>query len=406
VTAPRDIVVARTEADVAEAVVAALDDKSPFEIVSGGGKRDFGRPVSAERILNVSALNGIIKYEPEELVLTARAATPLKQVKAALSEKKQMLGFEPADWSTLFGGERQCATLAGTVATNACGSRRIKAGAVRDHVIGCRFVNGSGEAIKAGGGVIKNVTGFDIPKLMCGASGTLGVLTEITVRVVPLPSRTASLAIKEPSAESGLRALRRAAALPVDATGLAFLPEPALNASDAARAASLAGEAGVGLIRIEGAADALQEKLAILRDAFASADTVTLEDDATAQFFEEIGTGAVFSSYGTDVWRLCVPSSAAHEALEMSGGIFWYADWAGGLLWLALDGNEETADRLRTTTARLGGHATLMRADEEVRARLDVFEPEPPVRASLTRMVKAAFDPHRLLNPGRMFEDV
>jgi glycolate oxidase FAD binding subunit len=404
VTAAPDIVVAHTEVEVVEAVAAALDDKSPFEIVSGGGKRDFGRPVSAERILDVSALKGIVKYEPEELVLTARAATPLKEIEAALAEKNQMLGFEPADWGALFGGERERATLAGTVATNACGPRRVKAGAVRDHVIGCRFVNGSGEAIKAGGGVIKNVTGFDIPKLMCGAFGTLGVLTEITVRVVPLPARSASLVIKEPSAESGLRALRRAAALPVDATGLAFLPEPALDASDAARAASLGGETGVALIRIEGAAEALQEKLAILRNAFAAADIVRLDDDMTEQLFREIGTGAVFSGYGTDVWRLCVPSSAAHEALEMSGGVFWYADWAGGLLWLALDGNEDTADRLRGITARLGGHATLVRAEEEVRSRLDVFEPEPPTRASLTRTVKAAFDPHRLFNPGRMFQ--
>ena len=402
-TGTHEILVARTEAEVAQAVAASLDDQSPFEIVSAGGKRDFGRPVSAERILDVSALTGIIKYEPEELVLSARAATPLTDIEGALRERKQMLGFEPADWSALFGGEHGRATMAGTVATNACGSRRVKAGAVRDHVIGCRFINGWGEPIKAGGGVIKNVTGFDLPKLMCGAFGTLGVLTEITVRVVPLPARTATFAIKEPSAEAGLRALRRAAALPVDATGLAFLPEPALGASDAARGVSLASEAGVAFIRIEGAAEALHEKLAILRQAFATADAVTLDDDATAKMFHEIGTGAVFSGYGTDVWRLCVPSSAAHEAVEMSDGIFWYADWAGGLLWLALDGNDETADRLRAITAGLSGHATLMRADEEARARLHVFEPEPPARAGLTRTVKAAFDPHRLFNPERMF---
>ena len=402
-TGTREIVVARSEAEIADAVLGAFDDKSPFEIVSSGGKRDYGRPVSARRILDVGALSGIIKYEPEELVFSARAATPLKDIEAALSEKRQMLGFEPADWSALFGGDHGRATLAGTVATNACGARRVKAGAVRDHVIGCRFVNGSGEAIKAGGNVIKNVTGFDISRLMCGAFGTLGVLTELTLRVVPLPPRTASFALSMSSAEAGLRALRQAAVLPVDPTGLAYLPETVLKASVAARAGTFAGAAGVSVIRLEGAPSALTEKLAILRQTFGGFDAVTLNDGVTASLFREISSGGVFVNRATDIWRLCVPSSAAHEAVERSGAQFWYADWAGGLLWLGLNGDEETATRLRAITARLGGHATLMRASAQARESLHVFEPEPPARAGLTRTVKAAFDPHRLFNPDRMF---
>jgi glycolate oxidase FAD binding subunit len=395
----------RNEAEVVDAVRGAIDDEVPVEIVSGGGKREYGRPVSAERTLNVAALKGIIKYEPEELVLTAGAATPVEEIQAALAHRKQMLGFEPADWTPLFGGAPGRSTLAGTIAINACGARRVKAGAVRDHVIGCRFVNGWGEAVKAGGFVIKNVTGFDIPKLMCGAFGTLGVLTELTLRVVPLPPRVATCAVRCPSPEQGLRALRRAAALPVDATGLAYLPQAALTATETLRATPLAREAGVAFMRLEGAAEALDEKITILRGAFATADMLTLDDEMTARLFAEISTGAIFSGYGTDVWRLCVPSSAAHEALEESGASFWYADWAGGLLWLALDANDDSANRLRTITARVGGHATLLRADDEARARLDVFEPEAPARAKITRSVKAAFDPLRLFNPGRMYVD-
>jgi len=402
-TGAREIIVARSEAEIADAVLAALDDKSPFEIVSSGSKRDYGRPVSAERILDVGGLTGIIKYEPEELVFSAHAATPLTEIEAALAEKKQMLGFEPADWGALFGGESGRATLAGTVATSACGARRVKAGAVRDHVIGCRFVNGSGEAIKAGGSVIKNVTGFDISRLMCGAFGTLGVLTELTLRVVPLPARTMSFALGTPSAEAGLRALRQAAALPVDPTGLAYLPDAVRRAGTAAGAVPLAGAAGVAVIRLEGAEAALSEKLAILRQTFSGFDTATLDDDLTATLFREIGTGGVFVGRATDIWRVCVPSSAAHEAVERSGARFWYADWAGGLLWLALNGDEDTAKRLRAVTAFLGGHATLMRASAEARESLQVFEPEAPARAGLTRTVKAAFDQHRLFNPGRMF---
>jgi glycolate oxidase FAD binding subunit len=316
-----------------------------------------------------------------------------------------MLGFEPADLSAVFGGDHGRATLAGTVTTNACGARRVKAGAVRDHVIGCRFVNGSGEAIKAGGSVIKNVTGFDISRLMCGAFGTLGVLTELTLRVMPLPARAVSFVLTMSSAEAGLRALRQAAVLPVDPTGLAYLPEAALKASVAARAGSFAGAAGIAVIRLEGAMNALTEKLATLRQTFGGFDTATFNDGVTASLFREISTGGVFVNRTTDIWRLCVPSSAAHEAIERSGAEFWYADWAGGLLWLGLNGDEETATRLRAITSRLGGHATLMRAAPQARESLQVFEPEPRARAGLTRTVKAAFDPHRLFNPDRMFRN-
>ena len=235
------------EAEVADAVREAAEKGTSFEIVSGGTKREFGRPVTADAILDTSALSGILKYEPEELVLTVRAGTPLAEIEAALAEKKQMLGFEPADWGPLFGADAGRATLAGIVATNACGARRVKAGAVRDHTIGCRFVNGKGEAIKAGGHVIKNVTGFDLPKLMCGAFGTLGVLTEITVRVSPLPERVAALVILYCAAETGLGVLRRAARLAVDASGLAYLP---------------AGKDGIALIRVEGTHAAVERNSA------------------------------------------------------------------------------------------------------------------------------------------------
>jgi glycolate oxidase FAD binding subunit len=276
---------------------------------------------------------------------------------------------------------------------------------VRDHVIGCRFVNGTGETIKAGGNVIKNVTGFDVPRLMCGAFGTLGVLTEVTLRVVPLPARTVSVALPTPSAEAGLRALRQAAALPVDPTGLAYLPEAALKASVASRAGSFAGAAGIAIIRMEGAMTALSEKLAILRQIFTGFDAATLNDGVTASVFREIGSGGLFIQRATDIWRVCVPSAAAHEAVERSGAEFWYADWGGGLLWLGLDGDERTATRLRAITAKLGGHATLKRASAAAREAVSVFEPETPTRAGITRSVKAAFDPHRLLNPDRMFKD-
>lgn len=376
------------ETEVAEALREAAENGASFEIVGAGTKREFGRPVHADAVLDVGALSGILKYEPEELVLTARAATPIAGIQAALAEKGQMLAFEPADWGPLFGNEAGHATLGGIVATNACGSRRVKAGAVRDSVIGCRFVNGRGEVVKAGGHVIKNVTGFDLPKLMCGAFGTLGVLTEITLRVSPLPERIATVAVTDCDADTALALLRRAAQLPVDPTGVAYVPR-----------------AKTAYIRIEGTSAALAEKLKVLREEFASQLCATLGDQETAALFADLGNAAMFAE-AEALWRLCVAPADAPAAIDTTGALDWYADWAGGLLWLGLPGDEKTATQLRTITSRFGGHATLMRASREARERLEVFEPESPVRAALTRSVKAAFDPKRVLNPGRMYRDV
>ena len=380
-----------SEAEVADAVRDAAEKNSPFEIISGGTKRKYGRPVAADAILDVSALSGIVKYEPEELVLSGRAATPIAEIKAVLAEKKQVLGFEPADWGPLFGAEAGCATLAGIVAANACGARRVKAGAVRDHITGCRFVNGKGEAIKAGGPVIKNVTGFDLPKLMCGAFGTLGVLTEITVRVSPLPERVGGVKIDCPPDE-GFGVLREAARLPLDVTGLAYFPTH---------------DNGAALIRVEGTHSAVEQKLAELQKRFALRNAKALDEEVVRTLFRGFSAGMPFREVGSDIWRLCVPVANAFDALTASGAqstTRWYADWAGGVLWLGLPANEDVASRLRAITTRFGGHATLMRGSPEARAQLSVFELESPARAAITRSVKAAFDPKRVLNPGRMFE--
>lgn len=378
-----------TETEIADAVREAAEKGLSFEILGAGTKREYGRLVKADAVLDVSALSGILKYEPEELVLTARAATPIAEIQAALAEKRQMLAFEPTDWGPLFDAPAGRATLGGVVATNACGSRRVKSGAVRDSVIGCRFVNGRGETIKAGGHVIKNVTGFDLPKLMCGAFGTLGVLTEITLRVGPLPERVAAIAVRDCDSDAGLDVLRHASRLAVDPTGLAYSPREK-----------------TAYVRVEGTASALAEKLTVLRNEFAGRNCAVVGDQEAAALFRDLCNGAAFVNQGSSVWRLCVPADAAQAAITAANVTDWYADWAGGLLWFGFPASEETAARLRGITARLGGHATLMRTNREARETLDVFEPESPVRMALTRSVKAAFDPKRVLNPSRMYKDV
>jgi glycolate oxidase FAD binding subunit len=219
------------------------------------------------------------------------------------------------------------------------------------------------------------------------------VLTEITLRVSPLPECVAVLAIAcDP--EMGFRSLREAAKLPLDVSGLAYLP---------------AGAAGTAFIRVEGANAAVQQKLAELQKRFAGQSARPLEEEAARKIFREMTDATFFLEGKSDLWRLCVPAASVHDALlaartDKTGP--WVADWAGGLLWLALPAIDDTASRLRAITAKFGGHATLVRADREARAQLAVFEPEAPARAAITASVKAAFDPQRVLNPGRMFEGI
>jgi glycolate oxidase FAD binding subunit len=398
--------VPENEDELAAAIKDAAANLRQIEIVSSATKRLLGRPVEAEIRLEMSKFSGIVSYEPDELILTAKAATPLADIGIALREKRQMLAFAPADWAALFGEMAGRATLGGIVGANACGARKIKAGAVRDHLIGCRFVNGSGEQIKAGGRVVKNVTGFDLPKIMCGAFGTLGALTELTFRVVPAPQCAPAIAIRNCTPEDGLGYLRQAARMALEPTGLAYLPGAVCGKSRSAQEAGLAQTNGAALIRVEGAEDPVIDKLARLRNSFSKQDIAVLEDEVAQALFAEIETGAPFLNGDSDIWRLFVPASKAHAAMVKTEAQFWYADWAGECLWLALPASRDVAERMRAITAEFGGHAHIMRGAKNARARLPVFEPEPPARAALSRAVKAAFDPLRILNPGRMYEEL
>ncbi|HEV2563325.1 MAG TPA: FAD-binding protein [Rhizomicrobium sp.] len=365
-----------SEAELAD-VIRGRD--APLEIIGAGTKRDYGKPLENLDVLDVSALSGILSYEPEELVITARAATPVAEIEAAIAEKNQRLGFDPADWGPLFGAPASKATIAGALSADTSGSARVRFGGARDHLLGYRAVNGLGEAYKAGGRVVKNVTGFDLPKLICGAMGTLGVLTEVTLRLVPRAHASATLVVKDIQPGEGLALLRRVWSSPLEATGLAYVHEWA-----------------AAYIRLEGGPTPLKDKIASLRTLLHGMEVLKVADGEAT--FRKIGSGAVFIDQSLDIWRICVPPSEAAKTAEAIASPRWLADWAGGLLWVGMN---ETAD-LHDIAKRAGGHATLMRASVETRSRIPVFPPEEEIRAALTRSVKAAFDPKDLFNPGRM----
>ncbi|MGD0865774.1 MAG: glycolate oxidase subunit GlcE [Rhizomicrobium sp.] len=385
------------EAELVEAVRAARQTREAFEIVGRGTKRAYGRAMAVTNTLDVSALSGILDYEHDELVITARAATPISEIEAALNERQQRLGFDPADWGPLFGARANAGTIGGALSADTGGPARLRFGSARDHLLGYRAVNGFGEAYKAGGRVVKNVTGFDLSKLMCGAMGTLGVLTEVTLRVYPRAPASATLIVRDIGPEEGLALLRRAWSSPFELTGLAYIPDCAANAFGL-------GECGKGaaLMRVEGAAEPLKEKIAALRVLLGDCAVERIDDGEA--IFAQIGAGAPFLNDDCDVWRLSVPQASAAACIDRANAPLWFADWAGGLLWLGAPAS--SAPVLRAIAARAGGHATLFRASAESRATIPVFQPEPVAHATLTKSVKAAFDPLALFNPGRMFEGV
>ena len=390
-----------------ELVAAALAEKRPLEILGAGSKRAFGRPVEAQFALTTERLAGVTLYEPGELVMTAGAGTPLAEIEAMLAEHHQELAFEPADYGRITGGEPGRQTIGGVFACNLSGPRRIKAGAARDHLLGLRCVTGFGREIKTGGRVMKNVTGYDLCKLLTGSFGTLAVITELTFKVLPAAETAGTLLLSGAAEADLLAALRAAMGTPYDVSAAALLPAPmaARSAVDAVRAAGRA----LAAIRVEGPAPSVDYCLERLTAALTAPGRASARLDAEASrlLWREIRDLALLPETPC-LWRLSVPPSAAETVASRLSGLAAARlhDWSGGLVWLAMEETSaEEARAIRESFAAFGGHATLVRAPEAVRAAVEVFQPQPPALAALTRRVKASFDPERILNRGRMYRE-
>lgn len=391
-----------TENDVVNLVRTASRSKLTLEIRGGGTKEGLGRPIEASEMLTTSELKGITAYNPAEMVMTARAGTPLAEVIAAAAEHRQGLAFEPADWRALMGSDGE-PTIGGTFACNLSGPRRFQSGAARDHLLGVRFVNGHGEAIQGGGRVMKNVTGLDLPKLLAGSHGTLGVMTELTFKVLPLPETSVTLVLSGLDEALGTQAMAHALSMSVEVSGAACLPE-----SCAGRFLDgLLPEGAATVLRLEGLAFSVRERAAKLAQAFADIAPVTeLDSGRTTQLWREIRDIKPFVADGTDrpVWKISTAPSMGHHilaALRMQTGVDGYLDWQGGLLWLRMEADPE-ADLVRDLVKQAGGHATLVRAGEEARQVIPSFHPEAPAVAVLSDRIRAKFDPNGMFNPGRM----
>ena len=393
-------------AEAADCVRAARDARAPLEIMGAATKRGFGRPVDAVRQLTTAAMSGILSYHPEELILVARAGTRMAEINAVLAEKGQHLAFEPPDFADLYpGGDVTGAegTLGGVISCNLSGPRRLVAGAARDHFLGFTAVNGVGEIFKGGGPVVKNVTGYDLPKLMAGAFGTLALMDELTVKTMPRPEKTRTALFYGLDALAANAAMTRALGGTYEVTGAAFLPEVMAQLSDVERVGM---KGSVTALRIEGSGPAVAHHCARLRADLGGASD-ELHSTNSHAFWREVKNATRFLDDDAILWRVSVPPSEGAKIVAGYGidlqGCNFFLDWGGGLIWLSLPATGGAhAQEVRAALQKSGGHATLVRAPEAERRKVGVFEVEGS-RALVAR-VKQAFDPDCMLNPGRMVE--
>jgi glycolate oxidase FAD binding subunit len=393
------------DAGVVAVIVTAATAREPLAVFGNGGKRAMLRPVQAARGLSTRNLSGITLYSPAELVISARAGSELPEIEAALAAHGQHLIAEPPDLGPLLGAATP-PTLGGTVAANLSGPRRIAAGAMRDHVLGVRAVNGEGTVIHSGGRVLKNVAGLDLCKMLAGSHGTLAVMTEITLKVLPAPESTATLTIPGLDVAQGVAVLAAALGSPFGVSGAAYLP-----AAAAARMPELgaAGE-GVALARLENFAPSVAYRAGRLAAELTRFGPPRLVKDAESRFiWRAIRDAKPLPAAEADaIWRVSIRPSAAPGLVGAlaATGAGWFLDWGGGLVWIAAAAEASTHRAITAAASAAGGAWTLLRAPEALRAGLDVLPPPPPALARLTRRVKAAFDPHGILNPGRMYAGI
>ncbi|WP_375174118.1 FAD-binding protein [Pseudooceanicola sp.] len=375
----------KTEAELSQLI---RDAGGPLSI-RGGGTR--GLAVEGERV-ETSGLSGVHLYEPGALTLVAGAGTPVEEIETILAEKDQRLAFEPMDHRPLLGTDG-VPTIGGVSAANISGPRRIQVGAARDHMLGVRFVSGSGEVVKNGGRVMKNVTGYDLVKLMSGACGTLGVLTEVSLKLQAIPEAEATLILRGQTQGDAIADLTRAMATPFDVSGAAWLSDDATGKTSERR------------IRIEGMAGSVKYRAGKLADLL-GADEIA-EGPESAALWRELRDVTPFAGRDGAVWRISTrPTGAADlcDRLRQAGqDLTTIADWSGGLLWLL---TPETGDAgaalIRQEVATIGGHATLIRANPAIRATIPTFQPQSAPLERIARGLRQKFDPRSILNPGLM----
>jgi len=403
------------EKEVSNLIKKFYKSNIPIEIVGSGSKRKIGKPLQCTKVLNLSKINGIIEYLPEELYIKVKACTPLEQIEKELKKNNQQLAFEPINFGYLLNGKSDSGTAAGQVACNISGPRRFKVGSVRDHVLGFRGVNGRGDIIKSGGTVVKNVTGYDLSKLICGSYGTLVVLTEITFKVLPLPQESKTLIIHDQQLESASDFLDRSISSSSDVSGATFLPiQPENNGcmmdvEKTFKLNDLKHKGSLTAIRIEGSKNSIEQRVQNLINELKIIDTniSILETYQSEIFWNKVKNLEFFSLSKNNILRIVVPPSECIKLVyQLSNKFKYFLDWGGALMWLeAYELSEEMFESIRKKVVKLGGYVTMIKNSDYLPYVEDVFTINSD-RFNISQNIKKSFDPKRILNPEKMYTGI
>jgi len=398
-----------TDWELTRYIREAIQAQQPVEILGGGSKREAGRPADAEVTIAMNNLRGIRLYEPAELVMSAVAGTTVSDIEAELATQNQMLAFEPIDLGPALGQPAGQSTIGGMFSTDISGSRRIAVGAGRDHLLGMTAISGRAQFFKSGGRVLKDVTGLGLTRALAGSWGTLGLLTEVTFKVLPRPEETATIVIIGLSNELAVEAMCAAFATPFEVTGAVHLEKSLVkhmqqedfrNASDSITA-----------LRLENFSTFLRRRIQSLQEALKTYGEIHIADnDISLAFWSELQQLSPMLNRDGQLWRIStLPDKGAHFVTDIKRymDVEAYFDWSGGLIWLLIsEADDAGATDIRRILATYGGHATLIRATTEVRDQIDVFQPLDHGTERMTRNLKQAFDPEAILNRARMYANM
>ena len=405
----------QNEIEVSNFIKKFYKSNVPIELIGSGSKRKIGKPLQCSKTLNLTKLNGIIEYLPEELYIKVKACTSIQQIEEELKKNKQQLAFEPIDFGYLFNGKSNYGTAAGQVACNISGSRRFKVGSVRDHVLGFRGVNGKGEIIKSGGNVVKNVTGYDLSKLVCGSYGTLIALTEITFKVLPAPEVSKTLIIHDQKIEPATFLLEQAISSSNDISGAAFFPiEPkvpgcVMNIEETFKLNDLKHGGSLTAIRIEGSKKSINLRIQNLIDELKIANfNISILDTYQSEiFWNKVRNLEFFTSTKNNILRIVIPPSECVQLVyQLSNKFKYYLDWGGALMWMeAFELSEEMFESIRKKVVKHGGYVTMIKNSDYLPYVEDVFTINRG-RFNISQNIKKSFDPKRILNPGKMYTGI
>ena len=402
-----DILKPENENDLQQIIKYCYKKGLPIEIVGTGTKNKIGKKLQCAKILDMSNISGIIEYKPEELYITVKAGTPIKTVQDELKKNNQHIAFEPINFSEIFKKDLNEGTVGGTLSCNFSGSRRFRVGSARDHILGFKGYNGMGEKIKSGGIVVKNVTGYDLSKLITGSFGTLMTLSEITLKVLPIAPDTKTIIISSLPMEHSMGIMGSALSSSNDPSGAIYYPN---NLRDSFVFNDLTHPGSITGIRVEGTKISTEKRIDKLFNDLSLADKKTTILDSTQSdiFWEYTRALKVFSKSEKNILRAVVPPSETVNLMNRLKTFHpsYFIDWGGSLIWLELDYlSNQKIDQIRSRIVEAGGYLTVIKSSENIKSSSEIFTIDP-IKFKISQNLKKSFDPKRIFNPGKMYTGI